>query len=463
MMRGLLAVAWTLGIAAPLGAGEARAADGIRRFRSDADLVAGFERCPAPPGVYARLQDELLFAIGAETLLGGVESGRGVERLLVAVRGQERLALVPGGTLRETSDRPIAHGDLTLLAARIPEPEPASLPALLQHLPANRCAWVFARPGWFRDPTATPLAEADVRGSSLLRSLQRIAWMAMTVDFSSEMELTLHVSAGDSEDAALVADALGEFLATRHRNPDAPQAVRAAVERATLQLQSEAVTLRLPLPEAALDRIRRNQDSRSLLRLRLDDLAREHWQKVAEIVRALDLPLGGSVADVGAGEGFFSVRMARAVGSGGRAFAVEISEQAVAALSQRAIAASLGHLEVVRGAPDDPRLPAKSLDAVLIVNAYHEMVSYEAMLAHLFESLKPGGRLVLVEPWSTSRRHEPRADQVKQHVLAPELAEAELRRHGFEIEARRDDFVTADDHREWLIQACRPRAAVAPP
>lgn len=464
-----------LGIPFPLHAADTTALDAFSRIHSDADLVAGFEGCPAPPAVYARLQDELLFAIGAEALspelqaLAGVDPRGGVGGLLVAVRGQGRLGIVPatradaslpestpGATLRRLSDRQLAYGDLTLLASRAPEPTEAALPPLLRELPANRCAWVFARPGWLRDPAEPPSADADVHGRSLLRCLRRLAWMAVTADYTSEIEVRLLVVAADSEDAALLADALREFLAGRRRNPDAPVPVRDAVERGTVERRAETVTLRLPLSQAALERIRRNQDSRSLLRLRLEDLERERWQKVAAIVRELDLLPGSRVADIGAGEGFFSVRLARAVGSGGRVFAVEIGEKAVAALSRRARAASLDNLEALLGAPDDPRLPAPSLDAALIVNAYHEMPFHEAMLGHLFESLKPGGRLVLVEPWSPSRRGEPRADQVRDHVIAPELVEAELRRAGFAVEARRDEFVSTGQRREWLIRVRRP-------
>jgi SAM-dependent methyltransferase len=255
------------------------------------------------------------------------------------------------------------------------------------------------------------------------------------------MDVTLRATTAGSEDAAVLADALEEFLAARRGNREAPEAVRAAIERGTVQRQAETVTLRLPLSEAALNRIRRNPDSRTLLRLRLEDAERERWQRVAEIARSLDLREGDSAADVGAGEGFFSIRLARAVGPGGRVFAVEIGERAVAALSRRAEAGSLQSLQPVLGAVDDPHLPKESLQAVLIVNAYHEMPSYEAMLARLFDSLKPGGRLVLVEPWSAKRRGEPRADQTKDHLIAPELAEAELLRAGFEIATRRDDFI----------------------
>ncbi len=481
MIRVILTAASTLSLAVPPAAGEVKAIDSVDRVKPDVDLVMGFERCGVPAALYARLQDELLFAAGSEGLspgiasLAGVEAGRGVEGLLVAVRGAALLAVVPmaqanpssgvseeSGSvrkLRTLDEQRVAYGDLSLLrdedtgSARPASPEspPIGDP------PANRCAWMMARPAWVRGESGASAAAADVAGRSVLRSLDGVRSLAMTADFSSELELALRVTTADSEDAAVLADALEEFLASLRRNRDAPEAVRSAVERGTVQRQAEAVTLRLPLSEAALDRIRRNADSRALLRLRLEDAERERWQRVADIAGALDVHDGDSVADVGAGEGFFSVRLARAVGPSGRVFAVEISEKAVAALSRRAEAGSLAIIHPVLGASDDPHLENGSLDAALIVNAYHEMPSYEAMLTRLIESLKPGGRLVLVEPWAAKRRGEPRADQVKDHLIAPELVEVELRRAGFEIGARHDDFILGEKQPQWLIQARRPR------
>jgi SAM-dependent methyltransferase len=119
-------------------------------------------------------------------------------------------------------------------------------------------------------------------------------------------------------------------------------------------------------------------------------------------------------------------------------------------------------VEAVLGTAEDPRLPVGVLDAVLIVNAYHEMPAYEAMLNRLLVALKPGGRLVLVEPWSRARRTEPRADQIKDHLIAPELAEQELRRAGFAALGREEDFVPREQSPEWLIQARRPAPSVPP-
>lgn len=471
-MRGIVLAASLVGTTS-VAAAEVNARDSLRRVRPDVDLAMGFERCGAPSHVYARLQDELLFAVGAEDLLprivglAGVEPGGGVEGLLVAVRGSKTLAIVPAKASspphepapaatpwpRRLDERLFAIGELGLLRDRSTTAAAPLAPPSSAEQRGSRCAWLVARPAWVRgDASPAP----DSTGWSVLRSVSGIRSMTVTADFSAEVELTLRVTAGNGRDAAVLTDALQEFLASRRGNSGAPEAVRDAVERAAVERRSEVVTLRLPLSEAALNRIRRNADSRALLRLRLEDAERERWQRVADVVRALDVHEGDSVADVGAGDGFSTVRLADVVGSRGHVFAVEIGDKAVAALSRRASAASLENVEAILGAADDPRLPNASLDGALIVNAYHEMPSYEAMLARLFDALKPGGRLVLVEPWSKSRRGESRADQVKDHLIAPEMAEEELRRAGFAILGRDDDFISRQGSGQWLIQASRP-------
>lgn len=467
-----------------LAGGGTRALDRLDALRPDLDLVVGFERCPAAPELFARLQDEMLFGLSLEehlpdlARLAGVQPGAAVEPLVLAVRGESTLAILPS-TL-EASQAPaagagaqarevrrldgdhLAVGDLSLLRDRGGTSTPSAstnlaLPAGLGgEVPGSRCAWVVALPSWFAPEPPAILAEADVGGRSLLRTLAGIHSMTVTADIASALEIALRVHAATPGDAAEVADALGGFLAVRRANTDAPEAVRKALEQATLKQESEVVTLRLPLSGAALERIRHNQDSRTLLRLRFDEAERERWQRVAEIVRSMELREDSQVADVGAGDGFFSVRLARALGTRGSVWAVEIDEKAIARLSQRAVAGSLSNVRTILGAADDPRLPPGSLDAILIVNSYHEMPRFDAMLSRLFEALKPGGRLVLVEPWSESRRAEPRSAQVADHLIAPEIAEAELQRAGFEISARRDDFVQRKERAEWLILARRP-------
>ena len=137
---------------------------------------------------------------------------------------------------------------------------------------------------------------------------------------------------------------------------------------------------------------------------------------------------------------------------------MDISESALNKLRDRAGRENVNNIEVVVGAVDDPHIPAGKLDAVMIHNAYHEMTEHDAILRHIRAALKPGGRLVVVEPMHDSSGGLTREEQVKQHDIAIEIVDDELRAAGFEVLERDDAFVkfTAVPGRFWLIVARRP-------
>jgi len=93
-----------------------------------------------------------------------------------------------------------------------------------------------------------------------------------------------------------------------------------------------------------------------------------------------------------------------------------------------------------------------------MVNVYHEVEPYREMLAHVFEALKPGGRFVIVDNMPHKTKSRPRADQAKNHVLSPELAEPEFNAAGFQIISRQDDFIDRPDEEDakWMIICRRP-------
>lgn len=189
------------------------------------------------------------------------------------------------------------------------------------------------------------------------------------------------------------------------------------------------------------------------------DERRENAVKLPEILEALAIDAGSQVADIGAGAGFYTARLARKVGPTGRVFAVDIDEKyAIPKLKELVEKQLFTNVDVILSQPADPKLAAGSLDAALFVNAYHEVEPYREMLAHVLEALKPGGRLVVVDNMPQHTRPRPRADQAKNHVLAPEVAEPEFRAAGFEIVARRDDFIDRPDEEDvkWMIVCRRP-------
>jgi predicted methyltransferase len=187
--------------------------------------------------------------------------------------------------------------------------------------------------------------------------------------------------------------------------------------------------------------------------------SREQWQRVPDVLAALAIDTGSRVADVGAGHGFYTERLATRVGPTGRVFAVDVDEQALARIQQLAAAQSLRNVELIHGKPDDPRLPYRSLDAALIVNAYHEMVRHSDMLREIHASLKPGGRLVILDN-TPHDKTTPRYRQVDGHQIDIDIVVGELRDAGFEIVRRDDEFANHDNngniHRNWLLVAQRP-------
>jgi predicted methyltransferase len=181
---------------------------------------------------------------------------------------------------------------------------------------------------------------------------------------------------------------------------------------------------------------------------------REGWQNVPDILEALNVEQGSAVADIGAGRGFFTVRLARAVGPDGHVFAVDISSDDVRRLRERVRDEKLQQVDVIEGETDDPKLSPSSIDAALIVNAYHEMRRHQAMLAGIKRALKPGGRLVIVEPIVERRRRESRSAQESSHEIEPRYVEEDLRQAGFTIVELRDPFTTRDDgDTEWMVIA----------
>ena len=128
-----------------------------------------------------------------------------------------------------------------------------------------------------------------------------------------------------------------------------------------------------------------------------DDPARDAWQKPAALVAALDLATGMTVADIGAGTGYFNPHLSKAVGDQGRVIAVDISQGLVDWMTDRARKDGTPNVEVRLGQPDDPGLKPGEADVVLLVDTYHHIGSRVDYFTRLRDAVKPGGRLVVVD------------------------------------------------------------------
>jgi ubiquinone/menaquinone biosynthesis C-methylase UbiE len=125
---------------------------------------------------------------------------------------------------------------------------------------------------------------------------------------------------------------------------------------------------------------------------------RDAWQRPDQIMDALRIADGSVVADLGAGGGWFTVRLARRVGPNGRVYAEDIQHQMIESINRRVEREGLqARVTTKLGTASDPGLPPGALDAVLIVDAYHEMEQPVALLRNLAKSLKPDGRIGIVD------------------------------------------------------------------
>jgi precorrin-6B methylase 2 len=183
------------------------------------------------------------------------------------------------------------------------------------------------------------------------------------------------------------------------------------------------------------------------------DARRELVQNPTGLLERLKISRGDWVADVGAGGGYYSMRMGQLTGSDGRVFAEEIDDISISTLNLRVRLFNLANVEVVKGEPEDPKLPQSRLTAVLVIDTYHHFENYHAMLDKILHALKPGGRLVIADFSLTEHRSLPRADQLKQHEIAAELARAEAVEAGFQVSSIEDPFV------KWRPESWRPNAA----
>jgi ubiquinone/menaquinone biosynthesis C-methylase UbiE len=123
---------------------------------------------------------------------------------------------------------------------------------------------------------------------------------------------------------------------------------------------------------------------------------RETWQKPDAIMDALGIYDGSSVADLGAGGGWFTVRLARRVGPTGRVYAQDIQKPMIESMERRFRREGLRNVTTVLGTPEDPKLP-DPVDAVLIVGVYGEVARPVELLEHVRQSLRPGGRVGVVD------------------------------------------------------------------
>ncbi len=156
---------------------------------------------------------------------------------------------------------------------------------------------------------------------------------------------------------------------------------------------------------------------------------------------ALSITPGKNVADIGAGSGWFTVRAARRVTDTGTVYAVDINPAAIRYVDERAQKDKLTNIKTVLGASDDPRLPPDSVDAVLLLKAYHEIAKPVDLLRNLRPALRPGARVGIIDRNGNGENHG-----VQKKVVIQELDQA-----GYRLIDEHDDWVKGDRMDYFLI------------
>ena len=148
------------------------------------------------------------------------------------------------------------------------------------------------------------------------------------------------------------------------------------------------------------------------------------------MLAALEIKKGSVVADVGAGVGYHVWRLAEIVGPTGKVIGEDIQSGMIQLLKKNIEDRKLRNVEVILGTPNDPRLPAKPLDLVLMVDVYHEFSEPVTMMKHIQNALKPDGRVVLVE----FRKEDPSVPIQPLHKMSVQEVRSELEPLGFKFQ-----------------------------
>src|SRR4051812_537184 len=151
-------------------------------------------------------------------------------------------------------------------------------------------------------------------------------------------------------------------------------------------------------------------------------------------LNVLKIAKGASVADIGAGSGYITEKLAARVGPTGRVYANDVQPQMLQMLARRLAIRKIANVTLVQGTIDDPKLEAASVDLEIMVDVYHELSQPQAMLRHLRDALKPGGRLVLLE----YRKEDPTVPIKFEHKMSVAEAKMEVEAEGFTL-ARVDE------------------------
>jgi ubiquinone/menaquinone biosynthesis C-methylase UbiE len=162
----------------------------------------------------------------------------------------------------------------------------------------------------------------------------------------------------------------------------------------------------------------------------LDRPEREEEEQPEKALKALHLHPGMQIGEIGAGTGFYALRIAKRIQPGGTVYANDIQPRMLELLRQKADAQHISNVQTIQGTESDPRLPEHALDIVLMVDVYHELSHSEEVLRNIAKELKPGGELVLLE----FRKEDPDVPIRPEHKMSVAEVKAELGAQGYVLD-----------------------------
>lgn len=189
---------------------------------------------------------------------------------------------------------------------------------------------------------------------------------------------------------------------------------------------------------------------------RSDWVERDGWMNVPLIFKMAGLQAGDDVADIGCHEGYLTFRLSGAVGNLGTVYAVDVRGDRLKTLQDHLKEEEIYNVDAILGFHDNPRLPAGVVDIAFVLDTYHEIGDYFAVLEHIKKSLTRHGRIVLIEKIKNEHRNKPREEQALRHTLSMEYVKDELEAMGFRIIKENEDigrWENDEDKTIWILVA----------
>lgn len=178
---------------------------------------------------------------------------------------------------------------------------------------------------------------------------------------------------------------------------------------------------------------RLHQDSAAYIAM-LEDPGRDEYQKPDEVIAALNLKRGETIADIGAGSGYFAFRFAPLVGETGRVYAVDVNPDMILHMNRRARELNASNVVAVLSAPDDPLLPQSSVNRFFICDTWHHIEDQQRYLGLMKKMLKPGGQVVMID---FKKQETPVGPPVEMRISRADLVR-QMEGAGFDLVAEHD-------------------------